>query len=250
MAQQTAPSASDTQLDALVAAFAANHNLGRPVATFRPRRWGAGKLITSVVLGLATLVLLAGFYFLWLALRSPNVNRKIAAKRVYVFESGFVTADRTGPLEAYRWDAISAVYQEIVDRYANGVKVATTYTYLIDRNDGATVKLTEFYADIAGLGRHICEQVATVHLPAVQQALAASQPVPFGDLTLSIAGVTTHKGELVPWQQIEAVQVRSGYVSFRRAGKWLSVSRTNAREIPNLYLFLHMANRLHAAARG
>ena len=169
MARQTAPSELDSQLDAQAIAFAANHNLGQPVAAFRPRRWGTVRLITLLFFGVVSLVILVGFMFLWQAFRTPNLNRKLAAKRVYVFEHGFVTADRTGPLEVYRWDAINSVYQEIVDRYANGVKVATTYKYTVHRADGATVVLTEFYADIAGLGRHICEQVANVHLPAVEQ---------------------------------------------------------------------------------
>jgi hypothetical protein len=240
----------DSQLEAQVVAFAASHYLGRPVAAYRPRRWGTGRLITLLVFGVVFLVAIVGFMFLWLAFRTPNLNKKLAAKRVYLFEYGFVTADRTGPLEVYRWDAIHTVFQEITDRYANGVKVATTYKFTINRADGATVTLTEFYADIAGLGRHISEQVANVHLPSVQHALAAGRPVPFGDVALSTAGVSTPRGESVPWEQIEAVQVRSGYVSFRRAGKWLSISRTAAKDIPNLYLFLYLANRLHQGSRA
>ena len=133
MTEQTAPSALDSQLDAQVAAFAANSNLGRPVATYRPRRWGTVRLITLLVFGVVSLVIIVGFMFLWQAFRTPNLNKKLAAKRVYLFEYGFVTVDGTGPLEVYRWDAIHTVFQEITDRYANGVKVATTYKYTVNR---------------------------------------------------------------------------------------------------------------------
>ncbi len=215
-------------------------SLGRHIATFHPKRRTVA-VIAMIVMGLASLVILVGFYFLWLAFQS-SLNPRQAAKRVYVFDHGFMTVNHAGPESTYRWDRISSVYQEITVNYSNGIKTGTTYVYTIIRDDDVQTKLTHFYDDIARLGRLVCDQVARTHLPAVEAKLSRGENVQFGDVSIGRPGIAIRKG-IVPWPEVEAVNVREGYVSIKRAGKWMAAGGTPAKKIPNLYLFLHLADR-------
>jgi len=43
--------------------------------------------------------------------------------------------------------------------------------------------------------------------------------------------------ELLPWTQVEAVDVKNGFVSVKRQGAWLSWDKVAAAEIPNFFVF-------------
>ncbi len=249
-----------------VTQFAYGQRFGGLVAVYRPKRTGLRQLVGAVVLILAPLagavaflatfglsgwpgvVLMLAFIipFTWLLSRSPNFNRTQAAKRVYVFEGGLVHADRG--LTPYPWPAIMSVRQKIVRQYVNGVYTGTRYLYTVTRNDGKVLKLTEFFDGIARLGQGISEQVARIHLPHALAAIQRGETVPFGDLAVHANGVVSARHGLLPWAELEQVQVVQGYVRLRKAGKWLPWSHKPAAEIPNLYVFLTLADQFQQAA--
>jgi hypothetical protein len=168
---------------------------------------------------------------------------------VYVFEAGLLWSDGRGTLDGYRWDAIMSVKQKIVRQSTYGVHTATTYLYTITRNDGKVLKLTQFYAGIAQLGQGVTEQVARVHLPHAYAAIQRGETVPFGDLAVNAAGVVSGRHGLLPWTDLDGVSVVNGYVSLRKAGKWLPWSGKAASDIPNLFVFLTLAEQLQRAAQ-
>lgn len=199
--------------------------------------------------GGALIVVALGGLFLFLLLRTPNISRRQAAKRIYVFEQGFIQVDRTGPRAYFRWDAVGSVLQRITRNYTNGVYTGTTYLYTITRSDGVTVRLTHFYEGIAALGETIAREVTRVQLPRAIAAIQQGQTLGFGDLAINAAGIACAGRGSVPWREIEQVQVNRGYVSLRRAGKWLAWSGKPAAQIPNLFVFLTLAEQLRATAR-
>lgn len=243
----SAPSTVTERPSQEVFALAQQENLGGLVRTVHPKK-ETGRAVALIIMGVLSIVILVGFYFLWLAFQLPALNAKLARKRVYLFQYGLVEHDKQGALTAYRWDKISEVFQEITERYANGIKVATTYVYTVRRRDGAETKLTNAYDGIAELGPHICDAVARVRLPHVEAALSRGEEVRFGDLSLSRQGIGTKRG-VVPWHEIEKVSVNNGYVSVSRAGKWLPTGSTPASKIPNLYLYLYVADQFLGTRR-
>jgi hypothetical protein len=244
-----------------VAGVAAAHGLGAPVATYPARRLRARRLaglvlLTVVVLGLDVVLALPGPVQVWPAvvafgavgvglvvvlLRTPNLSRAQARRAAYVFEHGLVHVDRSGTPDGYRWDAIMSVTQRIVRR-----KTFESFLYTITRNDGTVLTLTEFYDGIAELGGTVCERVAGVHLPHAYAAIERGETVPFGDLALNAAGVVSVRHGILPWTQLDGVSVAGGYVRLRRTGRWLPWSTKPAGEIPNLYVFLTLLDRLRS----
>ncbi|MEN3304183.1 MAG: hypothetical protein V7603_385 [Micromonosporaceae bacterium] len=244
-----------------VADFARAREFGAHLATYRPRTLRRG---VAMLLGLAgglcllgaLVAVLAevwpaglacaalGALFLYLLARTPGFSGRQAAKRVDVFENGFIQSDGSGPRADFRWDSIGSVCQRITRNYTNGLYTGTTYLYKITRHDGVTTKLTEFYDGIAALGETIAREVGQVQLPRAMEAIQHGQTVIFGDLALNAGGIACTGRGSVPWTDIERVQVNRGYVSLRRAGKWLAWSSKPASQIPNLFVFLTLADLL------
>jgi len=197
----------------------------------------AGVWAAVAVLGLM------GLGFLALALRAPNFNPRAAARHVYVFEQGMIETDTNGATD-YRWDQIEWVTQAITIHRTNGIKTGTTYLYTVRRVDGKTTKITHFYDRIAQLGNTIADRVTDVQLPRAIDALRAGQTVTFGDLSLNMTGMASAGKGALPWTEIQKVTVNQGVVSVAKQGKWLSWSAKQARDIPNLFVFLALATRL------
>ncbi len=258
-----------TDLPPDVVALARSKGLGALVATYPAKRLSAGRwvgfgVLLALLWGIAAVPFLtgleawpltaifgtAGLLLVALLARTPNFSRAQARRRVYAFEEGLVHVDRSGVLSDFRWDAIMSVKQKIVRRTTYGVETARHYLYTVTRNDGTVLRLTEFFDGIAQLGQGISEQVARVHLPHAYAAIQRGETVPFGDLAVNAAGLVSVRHGLLPWSQLEGVNLFNGYLRLRKAGKWLPWSGKPASEIPNLYVFLTLAEQLqHSAQR-
>ncbi|GAA2739862.1 MULTISPECIES: DUF6585 family protein [Kitasatospora] len=244
MAAPTVP-VTQERLPEAVEALAAAHGLGPHRETFLPKRqgvlWMAG-MVFFVLLGLLLFVL-PGLFFGYLLLQSPNVSRKKAAHRLHFFEYGLVVADHTGPVEAFRWDSM-AVLQQITRRYANGVYVGTTYLYTLYKQDGSTLKLTNFFANPERWGLIIQHAITNSQLPGVLAALGNGETVRFGDIAVTTGGVATPKRGSVAWSEIQRFEIKNGVVFLAKAGKLLAWSNTPVAKIPNFFLFLATVDRL------
>lgn len=244
-----------------VDALARARHLGAHRETYRPRTLHR---VTAVLCGLGgTLCLLAalalvrvglwpvglacaalGVCLLYRLARTPGFAGRQAGKRVDVYANGFIQSDASGPRVALRWDSIDSVCQRITRNYPNGISTGTTYIYTITSHDGTTVRLTQFYVGIAALGETIVREVTRVQLPRAMAAIQRGETVTFGELALNARGITCTGRSQVPWAQVDRVQVNRGYVSLRQAGRWQSWSRGQASQIPNLFVFLTLADLL------
>jgi hypothetical protein len=136
---------------------------------------GLSPAISSVWQELAMLVILVGFWLLWMVSRTPNLSRAQAARRIYLYEHGFIIVDRPDDPQVYRWDEIDTVFQKIVNQRVNGINTGTSYLYTITRRDGRTVKLIGFWAGIAELGPCINQRVSAALLPGALAAIDRGQ---------------------------------------------------------------------------
>jgi Family of unknown function (DUF6585) len=230
-----------------VAAAATQYQLGPLQRVFVPKKINWALLIFMILIGLATAFIGVGLIILFLAIRTPNIWPSRGAKRLYVFQLGFIQADSPDQPQVFRWDAIDTVFQKIVRRSSYGVTVSTEYRYTITRRDGYTIKITNFWNGVEELGRHINHNVSTALLPPMRAALAQGQSVQFGDIVISAREVSG-KRNTVPWTQVKSVTVNAGYVRVNLAGKFFSLSTKPAAAIPNLPLFLTLADQLRQSA--
>src|SRR5215472_16824240 len=106
---------SEQDAFAAVTAAAARENLGQYQMSFRPKRVGTAQLIFMLAMGILTVIIAVGIYFLVLAFMQPNLNRRQAAKRLHFFERGLIVSTGDGPTAVYRWDSLT-VLQSITRR--------------------------------------------------------------------------------------------------------------------------------------
>jgi hypothetical protein len=217
------------------------------VRAYLPRRRNWLLLIFLFLIALLTTILLVGFWLLWLVIRTSNLSRSQAARRIYLYEQGFVIVDRPDDPQVYRWDEIDTAFQKIVSQRAYGFETAKHYLYTITRRDGRTVKVTDFWSGIAELGPHINQCVSAL-LPGTLAAIDRGQGVRFGDMTLTAGGIAGRR-KSVSWAEVRQVRINNGYVSVDVAGRFLSLSTTAAANLPNLPLFLTLTDHLRARTR-
>jgi hypothetical protein len=226
-----------------VAQVAAANSLGALRKIYVPKRHHRFGIVLTLLVGVATLIAVVGFWILWVAFRTPNLSRSQAARRLYLYEQGFVLADRPDDPQAFRWDGIDTVFQKIVIRRTYGVETNRIYLYTITRRDGRVAKLTQFWSDIAELGPGINESVSAALAPRMLAAVERGQSVQFGDMTVNAVGIAGRRRS-VTWSEVTNVRIRNGYVSVDVAGKFFALSTVAAAKLPNLPLFLALAGHL------
>ncbi|WP_406727529.1 DUF6585 family protein [Streptomyces sp. GD-15H] len=217
--------------------------LGRLRETFLPKRIGTVRIAALLSMGIVSLILPPlGAYFLWLAARTPNLSRKQAARRLHLFEHGLAEVGRNGKVSVFRWDSMTAL-QEITERYANGIYVGTTYVYRLSREDGTTLKVTDFYAQPERWGPAFQQEITRAQLPGLLAGLEQGRALTYGGLSVNLGGVATTKGSLT-WPEIEKVEISQGFLVLRKSGKKLPWATVPAKEIPNLFLFLALVDQV------
>lgn len=225
-----------------VVEYVAGCQLGAYRYTYRAARIATFRVILMLVFGVASLVIGIGLYFLYVAWRTSNLNRRQAAKCLHFFEHGLVVADANGPVVTFRWDSLTAL-QAITRVYVNGVYTGTRYEYRLTNPDGSSAKLTEFYERPQEWGEAIQGAITEAQLPRVLAALERGERLQFGDLSLSREGLSNRKRTL-RWEEFQEITVQQGYVRLQKSGKWLSWSSKPVKKIPNFLLFLAAADRL------
>jgi hypothetical protein len=88
MTQEPIRLAIKAPLPAEIDSFVAAENLGHHIVSFVLRRADTGR-------------------------SAGSSEQKLATRRIYVFDNGFLYVDHAGPVSAYRPDQVSAVFPEI-----------------------------------------------------------------------------------------------------------------------------------------
>ncbi|MFD4974660.1 DUF6585 family protein [Streptomyces sp. NPDC058424] len=231
------------QTTAPEAAPPGTEGLGQLRETFLPKRIGTVRIVALLVMGIVSLILPPlGAYFIWLAVKTPNLSRKQAARRLHLFEHGLAEVGRNGEVSVFRWDSMT-VLQEITERYANGIYVGTTYVYTLYREDGTTLKVTDFYDRPECWGPAFQQEITRAQLPGLLTELEQGRTLAYGSLSVNLGGVATAKGSLT-WAEIEKVEISQGMLVLRKPGKKLPWAQVQVKKIPNLFLFLALVDQL------
>jgi hypothetical protein len=244
-------------------------HLGERVATFTPTPRHGEAIFTAAVLFLGGFVLLVvviassaaqrgsgivfalSLLFALLLMAGSALGLVLALKkkttdlRVLICEKGLVRVDR-GRFIVFLWNDILELYQVITDVYQYGVvHTARDYGFGLNRCDGAVLQIYEGVnpRDVSSLSDLLQSKVAAHLWPKVIRQYNAGEDVIFGPLTMNRSGVS-NRTETIPWSEVEAITIAEGVVKIRKADRWLSWSKVEARDIPNLYVFLTLTDRV------
>jgi hypothetical protein len=187
-----------------------------------------------------------------------------SGNRLYAFRNGLIRHDAgegTAP-QVFRWDQIETTYQSETRQLQNGRYLTTKYRYLFIRADGAELRLQGEFIDpryahprlarrasrdeqqYANLGNAACNRIAQSRLPAAIRAIEAGTTLSFGKISISLAGVH-RKQEVVPWQDLNGLQVKRGLVVIRKENKFLALTVQQVGSIPNFPLFYALADAMY-----
>jgi len=163
--------------------------------------------------------------------------------RVYAFTNGLVRA-KGSQNDVIRWDQVQAVLQNIT----RGTYSGTTHNYTVRRGDGATFKFGSVLRNVANLGQTLQQEVARALLPRAIAAYNAGSALPFGSLSISVQGIN-NGSETVPWNQVQNVEVKQGFVLVKKMGKSLNWARVKVSTIPNFPVFMGMVSYARGGQR-
>ncbi|MFC0038401.1 DUF6585 family protein [Actinomadura rayongensis] len=222
-------------------------------------------LIAAVVCAVLAVLLFAagsafGMFFvliaviavcLWVSeLSTASKNTRFG---LHLYERGLVAAVKGGT-HAVRYDR-TEVFQSSLRH--TGVAGYTDYTYKLTTVDGGQVTLQGRNGGTPATGkfeRHdewgtaLQEAVTRVRLPGALDRLNAGQRVEFGRLWVTRDEVGSAKG-VIRWHDVEDLQIIQGFLKFKVAGKWRAPVSASVSGIPNLYVFLGIADRLRGRVR-
>lgn len=145
----------------------------------------------------------------------------------------------------------------------NRVYQHTDFRYDLTRSDGRVLRIDGSYLDpalskrgspaswkyrLAMLGQAAARQVAQAQLPGALAAVQQGQSLAFGDIVINMSGIAS-KHNATPWSSIREVQVSKGNVRIRKEGKFLPLSKRPISKIPNVLLFVALADTLRDSAQ-
>ncbi len=162
--------------------------------------------------------------------------------RIYSCTDGFVFL-KGSQAAACRWDQVAFVWQRIVAYYSYGVRSGTSYKYTVQRSAGARIVITQMFRNVDQLGAQLQREVTNRLAPQALAAVQAGQTLPFGRFSLSPQGLVTSR-EIIPWSAVQEVKVSSGWLMIQRRGSPRGTSYGRVDTIPNLYVFLRVAEAL------
>jgi hypothetical protein len=209
---------------------ALNYGLGQPHSEWEPRSPHVIVVVISLILGIALIPVGFGIWLLWHVFRTPTMSKKRAARRIYLYDNGFVLAEDPDSPEVWRWIDIDTIYKRIVTgRYEEN------YSYQLTSTDGRTVKLDWFWDEVGELGYIISIKAACAQLPRMRELLATGREVTFGRIGVSTAGLRDGS-KTVPWSDVQRVDLPNRSFSVLVNGRISAFAYTPVDQIPNLRL--------------
>jgi hypothetical protein len=245
---QIAISPRGTRVPQAIYKQASTYQLGELTRTFKPIISNP-LLIMAIVLGgiildiivLAAIAYFTGFVFYILlffplmvafwavrALRTFNV-------RCYVFKNGFIYA-RGRKYRVVRWDQIVAVFQ----KHAAG-RYSSSHTYTVRVQEGREIQIGDAVNRVIDLGAMIQREVTKLLLPRAIASYKSGETLSFGKVNVNRQGVNNGK-EMIPWDQIDAIEVRSGLIVVQKYGRVMKWSTVREHETPNVYILQNLVD--------
>lgn len=189
-----------------------------------------------------TTLIVCGLAFLGIAFYMFYTVVQVRNQQIYLFQQGIVI-EKGGRVEVFPWSQAAQVLQSITRNYRNGVYVGTTYIYTLQRADGYQIKLDNLTKEVAELGQSVAQGIARELIPRAFQALQYGQTLPFGTFSLNQQGIS-NKGDFIPWQQVQAVEVKQGKISIKKVGAKRAWGSTMVAKTPNFLVFTVVTEKM------
>ncbi|NWF67641.1 MAG: hypothetical protein HXY40_01005 [Chloroflexi bacterium] len=167
---------------------------------------------------------------------------------VQVYSNGLARV-KGSKVEALRWDEVRSIWQSITHYQRYGRVVRSVYVYTLQTADGRKLKFSNEINGIAALGQTLQTEVNKRVFPQAMLTYQAGQPVQFGAFSISKEGINYGK-KFLPWSEVEGAQVQSGFVTFKKQGKWFNWANVPAGSIPNLFVFLALIDNIVGLRRA
>lgn len=177
--------------------------------------------------------------------------------RFFVFRWGVGWIDPGEEVSA-RWEDIPWLWRAVTRHATNGVPTHTDYRYTVQlasgrsrafsgtlrtraarESEAARLEYTPggtTAVTIEQLGRLLTAGVTQAQLPNAIDRFNAGQPVSFGPLVVSPAGIAIGDKSLF-WSEVEGVRTAQGMMSVKKSGKWLPWKSVQVSKIPNYFVF-------------
>ncbi|MFG3052582.1 DUF6585 family protein [Kitasatospora sp. NPDC048239] len=185
-----------------------------------------------------------------------STTRRNQGLRIDLFDQG-LTAVVQGRVRAVRYESTSVLQYIVRHTGAGGY---TAYEYTLTDTEGEKVVLrgrADRMGEVAEKGRFsrpqdwgpaIQHAVTRAQLPGAAAALASGGRLDFGPLWITRDEIGSARGS-VPWHEVEEIRAANGIVRIKAAGRGRGPGTAGVSRIPNLSLFLTLADRRRAAAR-
>lgn len=164
-----------------------------------------------------------------------------------LFERGFVIA-RAGKTTSASWEDITSVTQRVVQSRYYGIPVWTSHTYNVTLANGEKLRITDAFGKVGKLGDSIQRMSANALLPRAIAAYHSGATLPFGQLSVSQAGISNGK-ETMPWSDLNQLLLMNGYVTITRKGKRLRWASARISKTPNVYVLTALVGYIQRGVR-
>jgi len=194
----------------------------------------------GLFIGVGAFLVLGSAYVLFLVARHIGL-------RVALHHGGLVVfrGDRASVIP---WDEIQAVWhkqaanltpEDTLGSMLDGSQSA----YTLRTRSGERYVLDSFLRDHKTLGDAIRRETTLRLLPQALHAYKVAGRVEFGKLAISLEGLS--KGsKMLPWYDVGCVVVQNGFVLVKRRDGRLAWFGVRMSKVPNLYVYLALAEKI------
>jgi hypothetical protein len=226
--------------------------------------WVHGPAVFDVFLAKFLIVLpLSGVALLWHVYRNRGLF-------VLVYPTGLLRL-RRGEADSFPWAEIDHVRLKVlpaaaaeIDRDPAGNPTACWLPaeapalmlwnagLTVAREDGTEAHFGPVLSDYPRLAEEVQRRTFATLWPVVWGRFRAGQPVAFGDLEVTTAGLR-HQNKLLRWRDLKELAVAQGRLTVKQAGKWLPWALRDVKTVPNLHVLFALveeARRLRPTSQG
>jgi hypothetical protein len=166
--------------------------------------------------------------------------------RVLVFPEGLVRAHR-GKVQAVFWEEIQTINQQVNVGAVSKI-MSSSLVFVVQRASGEELHFDGYLPDLKKLGAILQRETLRHLLPRALAVYQRGEPVAFGKLQVSRAGISNGKDTL-PWSEVKEVKVEESSVSVSKEGKWWTWYTAVITEVPNAHVFQALAQLIQSEYR-
>src|SRR5207253_1015189 len=188
----------------------------------------------------ASLIPLIGIAWLtvgaWITLASARSRKQY----VVVCTEGLLYI--RGKMHSIHWDQVMALWKDIT----TASKGSVSHSYTLHLRDGATWTFTDDLVNVEELGAIIEDEVTNHWLTLVLATYRTGMPIHFGDITLSVQGISMQRGghRVLPWSHVQHLHLDNASLSIYKVGGFWDWATIAISEIPNVGVLKRLADEV------